>query len=189
MAVEQVDLVQVGLHMRRVEVSAHLLIVVLWKAQTKHQLNVHRRNVGSRGREGSESWLCADCAVLALSSSLSSHSFVALLWDSPTLPRVCLANCPRVFVSNFKQVKTEHGRNSEHSSASPVWGRAVIFCTAPPMLFACLPTFFFSTSSLQESIYKSKFFFLYLVVTFDHFQILRAIGKGSFGKVGLDTQL
>uniref|UniRef100_A0A8C3UBS2 Serine/threonine kinase 32C n=1 Tax=Catharus ustulatus TaxID=91951 RepID=A0A8C3UBS2_CATUS len=32
-------------------------------------------------------------------------------------------------------------------------------------------------------IYKCKFFFLYLAVNFDHFQILRAIGKGSFGKV------
>lgn len=31
-------------------------------------------------------------------------------------------------------------------------------------------------------------FFLYLVVNFDHFQILRAIGKGSFGKVGLSSQ-
>ena len=70
-AMEQVaDLLQVGLHVRRVEVSAHLLIVVLWKAQIKHQLNEHRRNVGSRGKEGSESWLCAD--VLALSSFLSS---------------------------------------------------------------------------------------------------------------------
>lgn len=81
---EQVaDLVQVGLHVRRVAVSTHLLIVVLWKAQIKHQLNVHSRDVGSRGKEGSESWLCAD--VLALSSFLSSHSLWCFCETPPHL--------------------------------------------------------------------------------------------------------
>lgn len=33
------------------------------------------------------------------------------------------------------------------------------------------------------------FFLFFLLVNFDHFEILRAIGKGSFGKVSIDNTI